>query len=74
MCPASLSDQYSQLMGVFYIESYLSFSVPAIGLGFVVQRVGLIAAVNLYSAVIIVLTAAAIGWIVVHRRHVVAPG
>ncbi|MET0504230.1 MAG: MFS transporter [Luteibacter sp.] len=72
--PLAGPHERSQLMGVFYIESYLSFSVPAIGLGFVVQRVGLIAAVNLYSAVIIVLTAAAIGWIVVHRRHVVAPG
>jgi hypothetical protein len=72
--PLAEPHERSQLMGVFYIESYLSFSVPAIGLGFVVQRVGLIAAVNLYSAVIIVLTAAAIGWIVVHRRHVVALG
>lgn len=71
--PLAAPHERSHLMGVFYIESYLSFSAPAIALGFVVQHEGLIAAVNLYSATILVLTTAAIGWIVLQRRHVRAP-
>lgn len=71
--PLAEPHERSQLMGMFYIESYLSFSIPAIGLGFVVQHAGLLPAVNLYSAIILVLTAAAIAWILMQRHHVRAP-
>lgn len=68
--PLAEPHERSHLMGVFYIESYLSFSAPTIALGFLVQRVGLLRAVNYYTAIIVALVAVAIVWVLVKRRHV----
>lgn len=71
--PLAEPHERSHLMGVFYIESYVSFSAPTIALGFLVQRIGLLPAVNIYSMIIVALTTLAIGWILVKRRHVNSP-
>lgn len=68
--PLAEPHERSHLMGVFYIESYLSFSAPTIALGFLVQRIGLLRAVNYYTAIIVALVAVAIVWVLVKRRHV----
>lgn len=71
--PLAEPHERAALMGVFYIESYLANSVPTIAVGYLAQRAGLLTAVNVYGAVIVVLTACAItlnrpgnrgGWLV----------
>jgi len=71
--PLAQSHERSHLMGVFYIESYLSFSAPTIALGFLVQHIGLLRAVDYYTAIIVALVAVAIVWVLIKRRHVASP-
>ncbi|MHC1479861.1 MFS transporter [Frateuria aurantia] len=71
--PRAEPHQRSQLMGVFYLESYLAFSLPAMLLGFVAQRQGLLPAMHLYTDAIIVLLVGAIAWIVGQRAHLHHP-
>ena len=62
-----------QVMGVFYLESYLAFSVPALGLGFMVQWLGMLPAVHLYTDLIMALLALAMLWMLGCRRHLHLP-
>jgi MFS family permease len=71
--PLAEPHERSRLMAVFYIESYLAFSVPTIAVGFLAQQVGLPAAVNVYAGIIIALTLAALAWIAARAHHVRAP-
>ncbi|KJV36549.1 MFS transporter [Luteibacter yeojuensis] len=71
--PLAGPHERSHLMAVFYIESYLAFSVPTIAVGFLAQQVGLPAAVNIYAGIIIALTLAALAWIATRAHHVRAP-
>lgn len=63
----------SQLMGVFYIESYLASSLPAMALGWVVQRHGLLPALHLYTDVIAGLLLLALAGIIGGRAHLQLP-
>jgi len=69
---ADASDR-TRLMAVFYIESYLAFSVPTIAIGRVAQKHGLMVAIDAYAAIILVLALAAVAWIVSRAHHVRAP-
>ena len=62
----------SALMAAFYIQSYLSFSVPTIAVGYLAQQQGLLVAANVYGAIIVVLALAALAWILARARHVQA--
>lgn len=60
--PLALPQERAGLTAVFYIESYLANSVPAIAAGYLTQHVGLIATTYLYGSVIIALATLAIGF------------
>lgn len=62
-----------QVMGVFYLESYLAFSVPALALGFIVQWLGMLPAVHLYTDLIMALLALAMLWMLGCRHHLHPP-
>lgn len=66
--PLAQPHERAGLMGVFYIESYLANSVPTIAVGYLAQRTGLLAAVNVYGVVIAVLAASAIALLCMQAR------
>ncbi|QWT21380.1 MFS transporter [Bacillus sp. NP157] len=68
--PLAAPHERSRLMAVFYIESYVAFSVPTIAIGYVAQHQGLLFAIHLYAGVIIALALAALAWIVTRAHHV----
>ncbi|MFQ1062027.1 MFS transporter [Bordetella trematum] len=53
--PLALPNERGALMGAFYLQSYLSNSVPTMAAGYLAQRVGVLPAANIYGAVILVL-------------------
>lgn len=57
------------LMAAFYVECYLANSLPAIAAGFMARRAGLVATANIYGAVIITLSLAAIALALVNQRR-----
>lgn len=67
--PLAQPHQRASLMSVFYVESYLANSLPAIAAGYLAQRLGLIAATYLYGATIILLALSAILLTRVLRRR-----
>ena len=71
--PLAEASDRTRLMAVFYIESYLALSVPTIAIGCVAQHYGLLLAIDIYAAIILVLALAAVGWIVSRAHHVRAP-
>lgn len=66
---ADASDR-TRLMAVFYIESYLAFAAPTIAIGWVAQHYGLLVAIDVYAATILILALAAVAWIVSRAHHV----
>lgn len=71
--PLADAGDRTRLMAVFYIESYLAFSVPTIAIGRVAQNHGLLVAIDAYAAIILVLALAAVAWIASRAHHVRAP-
>ncbi|AOA58788.1 hypothetical protein BFG52_10800 [Acinetobacter larvae] len=55
VAPLALPDERAALMSAFYIESYLAFSIPAILIGLIIQKIGLEMSSNLYIMSIIFL-------------------
>ncbi|KAF1005963.1 MAG: Multidrug resistance protein MdtL [Luteibacter sp.] len=68
--PLADANDRTRLMAVFYIESYLAFSVPTIAVGWIAQHHGLLAAIDIYAATILALALAAVAWIVSRAHHV----
>ncbi|MGP9509073.1 MFS transporter [Halomonas sp. AOP43-D1-39] len=66
--PLAEPHERAALMGVFYIESYLAHSVPTMAVGYLAQKVGLLAAVNVYGAVITALALLAITLLLMQAR------
>lgn len=66
--PLAGPHERAALMGVFYIESYLANSVPTIAVGYLAQQAGLLAAVNVYGAVIAALAIGAVALPVAQAR------
>ncbi|MDQ7727881.1 MFS transporter [Halomonas sp. SpR8] len=66
--PLAEPHERAALMGVFYIESYLAHSVPTMVVGYLAHRVGLLAAVNVYGAVITALALLAITLLLMQAR------
>jgi len=68
--PLAEPHERSALMAAFYIQSYLSFSVPTIAVGYLAQHQGLLVAANVYGTIIVALALSALAWIVARARHV----
>lgn len=66
--PLAEPHERAALMGVFYIESYLAHSVPTMAVGYLAQKAGLLAAVNVYGAVITALALLAITLLLMQAR------
>lgn len=62
-----------RLMAAFFIQSYLAFSIPTIAVGAIAQRFGLLAAIDVYGTLIVVLTLAALAWIILRSRDARPP-
>jgi hypothetical protein len=58
--PLAKPEERAGLLSAFYIESYLAFSLPAIGAGFLAKALGYVATTDLYAAAIIVMMAAGV--------------
>ncbi|CAD5269706.1 MULTISPECIES: MFS transporter [Halomonadaceae] len=66
--PLAEPHERAALMGVFYIESYLAHSVPTMAVGYLAQKAGLLAAVNVYGAVVTALALLAITLLLMQAR------
>jgi hypothetical protein len=51
--PLAKTDERAGLLSAFYVEGYLSFSLPAVVAGFVVPTVGLTLAAYVYGSAVI---------------------
>jgi Major Facilitator Superfamily len=56
--PLAKTDERAELLAAFYVEGYLSFSLPAILAGFAVPMVGLTVAAYVYGAAVILMALA----------------
>jgi MFS family permease len=54
--PLAAPDERAGLLSAFYVESYLAFSIPAIGAGFLSHAIGLGPTADIYAGLVIVLT------------------
>jgi MFS family permease len=53
--PLAKADERAGLISAFYVEGYLSFSLPAVATGFVVPTVGLTFAAYVYGSAVIIM-------------------
>lgn len=58
--PLARPEERAGLLSAFYIESYLAFSLPAIGAGFLAKDLGYVATTDLYAAAIIAMMVAGV--------------
>lgn len=65
--PLARPEERAGLLSAYYVQSYLAFSLPAIGAGFLARAVGLSTASDIYVAAIIVLTAGGYAALLRHR-------
>jgi Major Facilitator Superfamily len=56
--PLAKTDERAELLAAFYVEGYLSFSLPAVLTGFAVPTIGLTVAADAYGAAVIVMALA----------------
>jgi hypothetical protein len=56
--PLAQTDERAELLAAFYVEGYLSFSLPAVLAGFAVPMVGLTVAAYVYGAAVILMALA----------------
>jgi MFS family permease len=54
--PQAAPDERAGLLSAFYVESYLAFSIPAIGAGFLSHAIGLAPTADIYAGLVILLT------------------
>jgi len=53
LLPLAPPEQRAGLMGVYYLVSYLAFSIPTMAIGLVAQHWGLMQAIYIYAAIIL---------------------
>jgi len=71
LIPLAEPRQRASLMAAYYLESYLAFSLPAIGAGILAQYIGLISTITVYcSAIIVFVILAVIILKIATRRHI----
>ncbi|MGO2512106.1 MFS transporter [Marinomonas polaris] len=71
LMPLAEPRQRAGLMAAYYLESYLAFSLPAIGAGILAQHIGLIPTVTIYGTAIIALVIIAVITLrITTRRHI----
>jgi hypothetical protein len=58
--PLAKADERAGLLSAFYVEGYLSFSLPAVLTGFLAPIVGLTVAADVYGAAVIVMALASL--------------
>jgi MFS family permease len=68
IAPLAEPHERGALMAAFYIEGYLSHALPAVGAGYLAQKIGLLAAANVFGAALILLACAAILLALAQRR------
>jgi MFS family permease len=56
--PLAEPDERAGLLAAFYVQSYLAFSLPAVGAGFLARALGYAATADLYAAAILVVSLA----------------
>jgi len=54
--PLAAPDERAGVLSAFYVESYLAFSIPAIGAGFLSHAIGLGPTADIYAGLVILLT------------------
>ncbi|WP_246101857.1 MFS transporter [Methylobacterium terricola] len=54
--PLAGPDERAGLLAAFYVQSYLAFSLPAVGAGFLARSLGYATTADLYAAVILVVS------------------
>lgn len=67
--PLAAPQERAGLMAAFYVESYLAFSLPTIAAGVLAQYLGLLAAANIYGALLIVLVVCGLVMTLLQARH-----
>ena len=55
LMPLAKPDERAGLLSAFYVQSYLSFSVPAILAGYLIRHLGYASTTDIYAAVIVLL-------------------
>lgn len=64
--PLAAPDERAGLLAAFYVQSYLAFSLPAVGAGFLARSLGYAATADLYAGVIL---AVSLGGLAVMRAR-----
>ncbi|PIK72630.1 MFS transporter, partial [Methylobacterium frigidaeris] len=59
--PLAEPDERAGLLAAFYVQSYLAFSLPAVGAGFLARALGYAATADLYAAAILVVSLTGLG-------------
>jgi hypothetical protein len=60
LLPLAKTHERAGLLSAFYVEGYLSFSLPAVLTGFLAPIVGLTVAANVYGSAVIVMALASL--------------
>lgn len=72
--PLAEPHQRAALMAVFYTQCYLANSLPTIALGYLARRTGLLTAVNVYGALIIVLAVLSLALLILQAKTYMKKG
>lgn len=56
--PLAEPHERAALMAVYYVESYLTFCIPAVAAGFIAASIGFVATIQIYGAAVIALSLA----------------
>jgi hypothetical protein len=67
--PLAKPDERAGLLAAFYVEGYLSFSLPAVLTGFFAPMVGLTAAADAYGAAVIGMALLSLLAVRLSRQH-----
>lgn len=67
--PLAEVDQRAGLLSTYYVEGYLSFSLPAVVTGFVAPLVGLVTVANIYGTAVILMALASLLAMVLANKH-----
>lgn len=60
LLPLARPQERAGLLAALFVESYLAFSLPAVGAGFLSQRIGLVATTEIFAVALIVLALVAL--------------
>ena len=60
LLPLALPQERAGLLAALFVESYLAFSLPAMGAGFLSQKIGLVATTEIFLLAVFVLIVGAL--------------